>query len=93
LTPSPLNVSLSSELLEKLFPHRVFGRGLLAGQDCRSHGVTVSIVRRLVGKLDPEAHRQRQEEIARHIDQGTFILARERSNAGKGQTDQSKATF
>jgi hypothetical protein len=55
-------------------------------------GTTVAKVRRIVGKVDTEGQRRRQEEIARAID-GEPLTWGEKVARWKHQTGRSGATF
>jgi hypothetical protein len=55
-------------------------------------GVSESVVRRVVGKVDRETKRQKQEDIARQID-GEALSWPEKVARWKEQTGRSETTF
>jgi ribosomal protein S18 acetylase RimI-like enzyme len=68
------------------------GEGLSLADIAEHTGVTVTIVRRVVGKLDHAARRKEQEGIARQIDSEP-VAWHEKVGRWKQQTGQSEATF
>ena len=66
--------------------------GLSLAEIARRTGSTVAVVRRIVGKVDQEARRMKQEETARRID-GEPLGWGEKVARWKAETGQSEVTF
>ena len=67
-------------------------KGLLLAEIARQSGTTVPIVRRIVGKLDRTAQRQKQDDAARkvHALGGSWS---EQAAAWKAETGQCEVTY
>src|SRR5262249_46295309 len=68
------------------------GEGLSLAEIADRTGATMSVVRRLVGKVDRSSSRNEQEEMARQIDQEPLPW-HEKVARWKEKTGQSEATF
>jgi hypothetical protein len=106
VAPDNLTVSAVFHFLTSLFPSSVtlrkctpadqirqlYAKGLSLVKVAAQAGVSERVVRRVVGNVDREAKRQKQEEIARQID-GEALSWPEKVAGWTEQTGQSETTF